>query len=724
MTLQRLRRAGEEAPYRVMVAVRDERDVGGILPCACSLVRARRGELIVLTVTRNGERPPWFKLPPACEGLEVRVLVRKGRNVAEQVLAAEQEFAPSLLILGWKGQESRGRYLLGRTLDPVIQGTPCEVMVIRGHCAEKPRRILIPASGGPNAPRALEVALAMAPQAEVTLLYVAKRRLGQAEILLGRERLDAIRRSHPQAERIRPLVVQDDSIADGILREAARGYDLLVMGAANENAIDRFLFGDFPQAMMRRSPIPTIVFRRRLTNLGSLNRRLWMRLFDLVPTLTTQEQAEVYKGIRKGSRSNADFVVMITLASAIAAFGLLLDSPAVIIGAMLIAPLMTAILGMGLSIVLGDPKFFWRALNTTMQGAALAVLTGFLVGLLVPGASPTHEMLARSYPTLLDLAVALAAGAAAAYAASRRDVSAALAGVAIAAALDPPLATVGLGVALRDWKVGGGAALLFVTNMVAIVAAGGLMFIWLGFRPAPGDLSRTAVLRRGLWTVTVLLLLVTIPLTVLTRRSLAESRLNHRLERILEEEVGTLGGAELVRWEVTGSDEEGTIHLDLTVRTPGTIGYAEARALQEAVARDLGRPVALSLEQVPTTRLRAYVPPTPTPTGVPTPAPTATPTPAPTATPRPSPTPTPRPSPTVTPRPTATPWVMRVQGVGAAGLRVRYAPGGIVVGHLAEGTPVLVLEGPVGAAGRRWYRIREPQSRLEGWVAADYLAGE
>ncbi len=721
MTLQRLRR-NESHPYRVMVAIRDERDVHGLLPCACALVRARHGQLLAITVTRDGERPPWLKLPQHCEGIDIHILVKQGRNVAEQVLAAVDELNPTLLILGWRGQESRGRYLLGRTLDPVIQRTPCEVMVIRGQCPASPRRILIPASGGPNAPRALDVALAMAPEAEIILLYVAKRKLGQAEVLLGRERLDAIRRAHPQAERIRPLVIQADAIAEGILHEATRGYDLLVMGAANENAIDRFLFGDFPQAMMRHAPIPTIVFRRRLSNLGSLNRRLWMRLFDLVPTLTTQEQAEVYKSIRKGSRSNADFVVMITLASAIAAFGLLLDSPAVIIGAMLIAPLMTAILGMGLSIVLGDPKFFWRALNTTMQGAALAVLTGFGVGLLMPGASPTHEMLSRSYPTLLDLAVALAAGAAAAYAASRRDVSAALAGVAIAAALDPPLATVGLGAALRDWKVGGGAALLFITNMVAIVAAGGLMFIWLGFRPAPGDLSRTAVLRRGLWTVTLLLLLVSIPLTMLTRRSLTQSRLNRRLETILTQEVSALHGAELVRWEMSGTDDTGTLYLDLTVRTAGKISYTEARALQEAVARDLGRPVALSLEQVPTTRLRAYIPPTPTPTG----APTATPTPSPTSSPLPTPRPTTTPIPTSTPSPTPTltptPVVMIVKGVGSAGLRVRYAPGGIVVGHLDEGSPVVILEGPLETQGRLWYRILEVQRHLEGWVAADYLA--
>ena len=129
---------------------------------------------------------------------------------------------------------------------------------------------------------------------------------------------------------------------------------------------------------------------------------------------------------------------MITLAAAIATIGLLLDNPAVIIGAMIVAPLMTPILGMGLSLVMGDSRFFWISFGTTFRGVLLAIITAVLVAAVVPGASITAEVLGRARPTVMDLAVALVSGTAAGYALCRKNVSAALAGVAIAAALAPP----------------------------------------------------------------------------------------------------------------------------------------------------------------------------------------------------------------------------------------------------------------------------------------------
>jgi len=252
--------------------------------------------------------------------------------------------------------------------------------------------------------------------------------------------------------------------------------------------------------------------------------------------------------------------------------------------------------------------------------------------------------------------------------------------------------------------------------MVSIVAAGGLTFFLLGFRPELGHPDRNVILRRGTQSIVVLLLLVTIPLGVLTSQSLRELRLRQAVESALYAELVQMPGAELVHWEIAGEGDDDTLHLDVTVRVPQTMAYQDARALQEMVARRLSRPVALSLSVVPTTWLRAYVPPTPTP--APTETPTPTPTPIPTSTPTPASTPTSTPNPT----PTPTPWVLAVTRVGAMGLRVRYSPGGVVVGYLQEGTSVVVTDGPVMLKGRAWYRVFSAADQMEGWVAGDYLA--
>ncbi len=728
--------------YMILVAVRDAEDLCTLMRLACHLAHAHEGNVCVLTVTSSNSPPSWMEIPDSCQDVPVDVVVRTNKNASTVILDEIHRREPDVLILGWKGQLSQGRYLLGRTLDPIVQRASCDVIVVRGECPlEETSRVLIPAAGGPNAPQGFGIARALAPEAEVTTLYVAPKRAGRAGILAGEERLDTMVKALPEHDRthVRTHVVQSDDPAKGILSEAQKGYHLLILGAGNENVVGRFLFGDIPQTVLADAPIPAMVVRRRLTNLGSLMRRVWMGVFGLVPILTVQEQAQVYRNVRRGARPSTDFFVMITLAAAIASLGLLLNSPAVIIGAMLVAPLMTAILGMGLSLVLGEMRFFWTSLNTTLRGIFLAIVTGALMGLLMPGATITQELLSRGSPSLLDLGVALVSGCAAAYALCRQDVSAALAGVAIAAALAPPLTTIGIGLVLQDFRTAGGALLLFTTNMISIVTSGGLTFFMLGFRPEPGDPGRARVLRRGLRSVFVLLILVTIPLTVLTRKSLQDYRFERAIESALQTEITEFPGSEVVRWE-SYIDEEDTLQLDVTIRVPRAFPYADAEQLQEKIAEQLNIPVALSLGMVPATRLRAYIPPTPTstptatatgaptstptPTRTPTPTPSATPTPTPTptATHTPTPTPTPTATATATPTPTSTPWILYISNVGPAGLRIRYAPNGTVMGQLAPGTEVIVLEGPVEFEDEVWYHVHSIPDWLEGWVPEEYLS--
>jgi hypothetical protein len=276
-----------------------------------------------------------------------------------------------------------------------------------------------------------------------------------------------------------------------------------------------------------------------------------------------------------------------------------------------------------------------------------------------------------------------------------------------------------------------GASLIFTTNLIAIVATSGFVFLWMGFRPQPGDPDRAAARRRGLSTFAILLILVAMPLAALTRQSLYDLEFRRSLGDAISTEVRQMPGSDIVEWDYALSDND-TLNIELTVRVTDTVSYAVARDLQERIARRVDMPVALSLSMVPTQQLRAYVPPTPTltptqtPTGIPTATPTATPTRTPTPTATPTATPTNTPIPTITPlpthTPTATPWITSVANVGAVGLRVRYAPEGEIMGRLPEGTPVLITEAPVTVGATTWYRIRATTTQIEGWVDGAYLA--
>lgn len=193
----------------------------------------------------------------------------------------------------------------------------------------------------------------------------------------------------------------------------------------------------------------------------------------------------LYEGATTQTRVFRFFTLM-TFAAIIASMGVITDSTAVVIGAMLIAPLMTPLMGMAMSLVMGWPNRLTRSAIIAAGGIVLAIGIGVLLGVVAPTVIDTAtnaQILARTSPTVLDLIIAVAAGAAGAYGLSRPDVSDSLPGVAIAISLVPPLSVVGIAYSQADWAAGHGALLLFATNMVAILIVGGLTFVLTGVTP-------------------------------------------------------------------------------------------------------------------------------------------------------------------------------------------------------------------------------------------------
>lgn len=224
----------------------------------------------------------------------------------------------------------------------------------------------------------------------------------------------------------------------------------------------------------------------------------------------------------------ARFSVLLVLSTTIAAMGLVANSAAVVIGAMLVAPLMTPILAVAGAAVHGQTRRLLISGAVLLGGTAAAVATGWLVSWAMPGEITadelTGELLARTSPSLIDLGIAVAAGLAGGYVLTHPRAGSSLPGVAIAVALVPPLATVGVTLQIGAVDSGLGALLLYATNMVAIILSAMIVMLASGFVPPEvRHLVRTRV-RLGLVLAALALAAVAVPLTAHTVDVAADQR--------------------------------------------------------------------------------------------------------------------------------------------------------------------------------------------------------
>jgi uncharacterized hydrophobic protein (TIGR00271 family) len=446
-------------------------------------------------------------------------------------------------------------------------------------------------------------------------------------------------------------------------------------------------------------------------------------MYFLSRRLTAERQEEVIDQLAKASSPGLDYFVMIVLSCSIATFGLITDSAAVIIGAMLVAPLMSPILGLSLASLTGRQVVFERALIAVIEGSLMAVALSALLSWaahLLPFNALSGlpaEVLSRTHPTPYDLIIGLAGGAAAAYALAQPELSAALPGVAIATALMPPLCTIGIGISLGDTNVSLGATLLFLTNLVAISFAGIVVFIILGFRPK-GFFADHRLLSRSVTISAILVLVVTIPLIVLSVRFVNDIKFNETLRSTVLSELSDYPNAQLVSIDTNTAGQ--TLQIQVTARISRQPNYQEVLALQKALAVSLQRTVSLQLIVIPSTNLNPLIPPTFTPTA--SPGPTFTPTI--TGTPTPTPTATATATATITPTSTMTPSPTPMTGViantGGRGAYIRDEPGGKIIGALSEGIQVQVLGPHVLIGANDWIEIHDPFGRTS-WVLVQYL---
>lgn len=300
---------------------------------------------------------------------------------------------------------------------------------------------------------------------------------------------------------------------------------------------------------------------------------------------TDADRLQIEAEIAEGARISGGYFALLFCSCGIAALGLLQSSAAVVIGAMLISPLMGPIMGMGMGVARLDARAFERAAVALALGAAVSVAASALIVWASPLKDVTPEILARTRPTLLDLVVAILSGIVGAYVLITKRPGV-VAGVAIATALMPPLAVVGYGLATGAWNMAGGAFLLFLTNVVAILGAVFAVARRYGFQPV--------VRGRRRWEEMALvatLLLLSLPLAVSLRDIVIEARETAR-----------------VRSAIEAAFETGDQHItDLQVRASGAgveqvravvvTGRFQARA-EQRVAEALGGGPDIQIEQI------------------------------------------------------------------------------------------------------------------------------
>ncbi|WP_098105805.1 DUF389 domain-containing protein [Novosphingobium sp. PC22D] len=355
--------------------------------------------------------------------------------------------------------------------------------------------------------------------------------------------------------------------------------------AATEAEAGRLL-GDQPPVAEEEWKPPQV------SKLGAWLRFLRIKFARLVllPNFTFDQAYDLREAVRKDGRLTRGYILMCALSAGIAALGLLQSSTAVVIGAMLISPLMSPIAALGFGFASIDGHRIKDAARVVAIGAGIGIMTGVLITWLSPIRNATPEILARTQPTLLDLAVALFSGIAGGYATVIGKGGTAI-GVAIATALMPPLAVLGYGIGVLQIRFALGALLLFLTNLAAITFAFALVARLAGVaRP----LFKVEWTPRYIAAFALVFLLLATPLSMTLLKLSREAAIRTAATSAIRQACGK--DATIAQIDVsTPLFEEPSV--DALVIAPGYTTNAASDA-EARLKSALGREVRINLQQV------------------------------------------------------------------------------------------------------------------------------
>jgi uncharacterized hydrophobic protein (TIGR00271 family) len=295
-----------------------------------------------------------------------------------------------------------------------------------------------------------------------------------------------------------------------------------------------------------------------------------------------------------GAELTGSYLAMNVAAALIAGFGLMENSPAVIIGAMLIAMLFGPIIGIAMALAEADLGLLGRALKAEIVGAICVLAIGCLIGLSTRHLTIGSEILNRTAPNLLDLLIALVGGLAGGFTFLSTSLSGVIVGVAIATALVPPLTTCGILLARGLPESAVGAFLLFLANFSAIAFGAMVVFLLAGYRPAATEKVQKVIVPR-LITIALLVALASHLLGTLLRTS-AQVTLQNNIQRVLVPAIERVPGARLA--EVKLIARQGNTIVWAVIRTPQPFTPEQVADLNDLVNTAAGRSIGLTVRSV------------------------------------------------------------------------------------------------------------------------------
>jgi uncharacterized hydrophobic protein (TIGR00271 family) len=294
------------------------------------------------------------------------------------------------------------------------------------------------------------------------------------------------------------------------------------------------------------------------------------------------------------ARRLVTFFTLLLLATVIANYGVLSNSTATVIGAMIVAPLMGPMMATTSAVVMGSLPRALRAFALTVAGIIAVIIFSFLLSLIIPSFTISFtsngEITSRINPGLYALLTALGAGAAGAFIISRAEIADALGGVAIAISLVPPLCVVGISLRCGQMSAAMGSFLLFMTNFFAILFAGGVVLMIVGLGKSAVSQEQIRLRRRGIILFVVCLVLIAIPLSLTAYQNITGIEDNNTATVTVQ------------NWLQSTSYQVDTVSVNGRVVSVTIDGTGQTKPLQQLanqLARALGRPILLNVRTVP-----------------------------------------------------------------------------------------------------------------------------
>ncbi|MBT5338820.1 TIGR00341 family protein [Candidatus Falkowbacteria bacterium] len=320
-----------------------------------------------------------------------------------------------------------------------------------------------------------------------------------------------------------------------------------------------------------------------------LKRRFFKSFF-----IAGKRQIKVFEQINENAKGDFDFYVMTLFAGIIIALGIVIDSAAVVIGGMLLAPLVWPILGMALGVTMGRSHILRTSLMTILKSTLVIVIFSILVGLIAPEVViESKEFLSRTQPTLLELLIALAAGFVGAFIIAYPKMGSAISGVVVAAAIVPPVATVGLSLARGEFDAAAGAFLLYLSNLIAITFAATILFLISNFSTssAQAEEKRKSGFR---WSL-LLLIVIIVPLVLITKQTALTVKQSKAVKDVV---VSSLQNVAVSSLKIDQKND--ILVANLTVQAKEGITEDEVEAMENILTKRLKETVILNVTVVPT----------------------------------------------------------------------------------------------------------------------------